>query len=277
MFQRDQWGLVSPLPWGLSEQGGTAATSEALLSLFMQMGLIPREPALKPLSTGLVKFPNCFSACVSSAWAHEPRAFLYGFDSVFLRNGMVSAPHVLQRSRALMSSKCTQLLTSVPHASTLLNTSSQTPQLHHLVEYQGLASAPGPPHYFDVTLRWHCHLCCCRNSHGDKWWNHPWRHQLAGTRCDYSLSFSCGFWCNFRQGKQNWLWSEDLCFLNSSPTPSSSAPGTPEPGRPHRLSLIPPLCEICQRGWWCVTPLPASGATSTSRCHVTSVCDSEIR
>lgn len=56
MFQRDQWGLVSPLPWGLSEQGGTAATSEALLSLFMQMGLIPREPALKPLSTGLVKF-----------------------------------------------------------------------------------------------------------------------------------------------------------------------------------------------------------------------------
>lgn len=132
----------------------------------MQMGLIPREPALKPLSTGLVKFPNCFSACVSSAWAHEPRAFLYGYDSVFLRNGMVSAPHVLQRSRALTSSKCTQPLTSVPHASTLLNTSSQTPQLHHLVEYQGLASAPGPPHYFDVTLRWHCHLCCCRNSHG---------------------------------------------------------------------------------------------------------------
>lgn len=127
MFQRDQWGLVSPLLWGLSEQGGTAATSQALLSLFMHMGLIP-------LGRGLLKFHNCFSLCVSSAWAYEPCTFLYGFDSLFFRNRAVSAPHVLQRNRALTSSKCTQALISVPHASTLLNTSSQTPWLHHLVK-----------------------------------------------------------------------------------------------------------------------------------------------
>lgn len=65
MFQRDQWGLVSPIPWGLSKQGGTAATSQALLSLFMHMGLIP-------LGRGLLKFHNCFSVCVSSAWAQSP-------------------------------------------------------------------------------------------------------------------------------------------------------------------------------------------------------------
>lgn len=96
----------------------------------MHTALIPRDP----LSTGLVKFHNCFSLCVSSAWAHEPRAFLYGFDSLFFRNETISAPHVLQRSRALTSSKCTQALLSVPHVSTLLNISSQTPQLQHLVE-----------------------------------------------------------------------------------------------------------------------------------------------
>lgn len=119
MFQRDQWGLVSPFPWGLSEQGGTAATLQALLSLFMHTGLIPRDP----LSTGLVKFHNCFSLCVSSAWAQEPCTFLDGFDSLFFRNGAVSAPHVLQRSHALTSSKCTQALTSVPVLN-MLNASS---------------------------------------------------------------------------------------------------------------------------------------------------------
>lgn len=36
------------------------------------------------------------------------------------------------------------------------------------------------------------------------------------------------------------FWGKGLCFLRSPPTPSSNAPGMPEPGRPNSLSLIPP-------------------------------------
>lgn len=176
MCSRGSVGAGQPLPLGLSEQGGTAATSQAPLSLFMHTGLTPWDP----LSTETVKFHNCFSLCVSSAWAHEPCTFLYRFDSLFFRNGAVSAPHVPQRSHALTSSKCTHISPSCQHVVKCLQ------HLSCIIWWSN--SDLHLPHYFDVTLRWHCHLCCCRNSHWDKCWNHPWRHHLVGRAVAGGLS-----------------------------------------------------------------------------------------